>query len=42
MANKLMFIPNDDKQNYSLCRLQLVVEMFELNELTNQNLNKSP
>ena len=30
-----MYIPNDDKQNYPFCRLELVVE-------TNQNLLKSP
>ena len=28
MADKLEYIPNDDAQNYSICRLQLVVEMF--------------
>ena len=28
MANKLMYIPNDDTQYYSFCRLQLVVETF--------------
>ena len=27
MANKLMYIPNDDTQNYP-CILQLVVEIF--------------
>ncbi len=39
MADKMMYIPNDDKQNYSFCRLQLVVETFEhpTQELTNQN-----
>ena len=26
VADKLMFIPNDDIQNYPFCRLQLVVE----------------
>ena len=29
MSDKLVYIPNDDTQNYSLCRLQLVVETFE-------------
>ena len=29
MAYKLMYIPNDDTQNYPFCRLKLVVEMFE-------------
>ena len=28
MADKLTYIPNDDIQNYPLCRLQLVVEAF--------------
>ena len=26
MADKFMFIPNDEIQNYSFCRLQLVVK----------------
>ena len=26
MADKLMYISNNDKQNYPLCRLKLVVE----------------
>ena len=26
MADKLIYIPNDDTQNYPLCRLQFVVE----------------
>ena len=29
IANKLMYIPNEDTQNYLLCRLKLVVETFE-------------
>ena len=29
MADKLMYIYNDDKQNYSFCRLKLVVETTE-------------
>ena len=29
MADKLMYILNDDKQNYPFWRLQLVVETFE-------------
>ena len=43
MADKLMYIPNDDTQNYSLRRLQLMVEMFKhiLNESTNQNSVKA-
>ena len=28
MANKLMYIPFDDKQYYPLCKLQLLVETF--------------
>ena len=37
MADKLMYIPNDYTQNYHLCRLQLVVELYtQLNEQTNQ------
>ena len=28
MANNLMYIPNDDTQNYHICRLQLLVKMF--------------
>ena len=29
MADKLMYIPNDDTQNYPFCRLKFVVEMFQ-------------
>ncbi len=29
MADKLMYIPNNDAQNYPLCRLKLMVETFE-------------
>ena len=29
MADKLIFIPNDDTQNYPFSRLQIVVEPFE-------------
>ena len=28
VANKLMYISNDDTQNYPFCRLKLVVETF--------------
>ena len=35
MHDKLMYIPNDDAQNYAFCRLQLLVEKFE--HSTNQN-----
>ena len=38
MANKLMYIPNDDTQNNHFCRLQLMVETFEhLTKWTNQS-----
>ena len=37
MADKLMYIPDDDKQNYFFCRLQLMVSYTQLNEPTNQN-----
>ena len=41
MACKLMFIPNDDTQNYLLWRLEYVVENLDtqLNELTIEFLN---
>ena len=29
MANKLMYIPNDDTQNCPFCKLKLLVETFE-------------
>ena len=29
MADKLLYIPNDDRQNYPFCRLKLFVETFE-------------
>ena len=29
MANKLMYIPNYDAQNYPFCRFKLEVETFE-------------
>ena len=39
-----MCILNDDTQNNPLCRLQLVIKIFDIqvNEPTNQNLIKSP
>ena len=39
MADKLIYIPYDDTQNYTFCRLKLVIETFEheLKERTNQN-----
>ena len=39
MADKLIYIPNDATQNYLFCK---VVEKFELNEPTNQNIIKAP
>ena len=36
MADKLMYIPNDDAQNYPLCKLQFTVETFE------HKIEKSP
>ena len=44
MADKLMFIPHDDAQNYPFSILQLVVETLntQLNDLTNKNLLQSP
>ena len=38
MADKLMYITNDDTQVHPLCSIKLVVETFELNKPTNQNL----
>ena len=29
MADKLIYIPNDDAQNYPFCRLKLMVERFK-------------
>ena len=38
MADELIYIPNDDIQNYPFGRLQLVVETFgHSNKLTNQS-----
>ena len=39
MTDKLMYIPNDDTQNYHFCELQFVVKTFERS--TNQNSPKS-
>ena len=41
MADKLMYMPNNDTQKYTFCRLKLVVET-QLNEPTNQNPLKVP
>ena len=38
MADKLMYIPNDDTQNYHFCRIKLMVATFEHStKLTNQS-----
>ncbi len=44
MYDKLMYIPNDDKQTFPLCRLQLVIEKMDtqLNEQTNKYSIKVP
>ena len=45
MAYKLMYIHNDDTQNYPLCRLKLAVEAFYQFNLINQPIkiqNNSP
>ena len=45
MADKILYIPNDDTQNEPVFRLQLVFETClptELNEPTNQNQLKNP
>ena len=41
MADKMIYIPNDDTKSYPFCRLKLEVETLEpqLNESTNQNSN---
>ena len=44
MADELMYISNSDTKNYSICRIELVVETFEHSAyLTNQSkFTKSP
>ena len=44
MANKFLYIPNDDTQNTLVCRLKLVVETLDtqFNEPTNENTIKVP
>ena len=38
MVDKLIYIPNDDTQNYPFCRLKLLVETFKHSSLrTNQS-----
>ena len=41
MADKLMYIPNDDEQNYPFCTLQWLIFLdTQRNEPTNQNTTK--
>ena len=44
MADKLMFIPHDDAQNYSFCISKLGVETLntQLNDLTKKNSLQAP
>ena len=42
MADKLMYIPNDDTQKYPFCRLELNYLSTQLKKLTNQNFKKVP
>ena len=41
MTDKLMYIPNEDTQNYPFCRLQLVVETFGHSTSEPNNLNST-
>ena len=40
MVDKMIYIPNDDAQNYPFCRLQIVVNLLGLD--TQLNEPKSP
>ena len=44
MVSKFMYIPNDDTQNYLICKSKSVVKRLntQLNKLTSLNLLKSP
>ena len=42
MNDKLMKIPTDDTQNYTFCRLKLVVKSENVWTLNNQNSMKVP
>ena len=44
MAGKLMYIHNDDPQNYPLCRLQLELKRLDtqVNKPPNQNVMEVP
>ena len=37
VADKFIYIPNDDTENYPFCRLQLETCSYQLYEPTNQN-----
>ena len=39
MSDKLMYLPNDDTQNYPLCGVKLVIETLDthLNKQTNKS-----
>ena len=41
MGDKLMYIPNEETQNYQFCRLKLVIKMFgHSTKWTNKKLIK--
>ena len=42
MVDKLMYIPNNDAQNYTFCSLQLKQMDAQLNETNNKNSIKVP
>ena len=42
MADKFIYIPNVNNQNYPFCKLQLEVETIELDKPTYQNTFKVP
>ena len=44
MADKFMYIPDEDTQNYAFCRLQIGLKTFghSTNEPTNPNSIKVP
>ena len=42
MADKLLYINNDDLKNYRFCRLQLVIESLDTYKPPCQNLIKVP
>ena len=42
MADKLLYIPNDDIQNYPFCRLQLVSETSGHSTMNDEPTNQNP